>query len=113
MITIQEGHFTSSLDPNFMFRVLGHEVETRDTQSTLSSFGELADVNSCTEELLFGDVGAKSDKLTVDVEDLVLNETEDRLLDGVLDEVFKSVTNVLVEFGEEDFGLFVSQWAHC
>ena len=28
MVAIQEGHFTSGLDPNFMLGVLGHEVET-------------------------------------------------------------------------------------
>jgi hypothetical protein len=51
--------------------------------------------------------------LAVDVEDFALDEAEDRLLDGVLDEVFEGVADVLVEFGEEDFCLFVGEWAHA
>jgi hypothetical protein len=49
MIAIQEGHFASSLDPNFMFGVLGNEIKTGDAEPELAGFGELANVDAGTE----------------------------------------------------------------
>jgi hypothetical protein len=46
MIAIQEGHFASSLDPDFMFGVLGNEIKTGDAESELAGFRELADVDT-------------------------------------------------------------------
>jgi hypothetical protein len=113
MIAIQEGHFTSSLDPDFMFGVLGNEIKRGDAESELAGFSELADVDASSKEFFFGYVGGEGNELAVDVEDFALDEAEDRLLDGVLDEVFEGVADVLVEFGEEDFCLLVGQWAHA
>lgn len=113
MIAIQEGHFASSLDPDFMFGVLGNEIETGDAEAELAGFSELADVDAGSKEFFFGDVGGEGNELAVDVEDFALDEAEDRLLDGVLDEVFEGVADVVVEFGEEDFCLFVGKWAHA
>ena len=112
MVTIQEWHFTSSLDPNFMFGVLGHKVKTRDAEPELTGFSKFADIDSGTKELFLGYIGTESDKLAVDVEDFILDEAKDRLLDWVFDEVLEGVTDVLVEFGEEHFSLLVSQGAH-
>jgi len=50
--------------------------------------------------------------LAVDVEDLVLDQAEHGLLNRVLDEVFNGVADILVQFGEKDLCLFVSQGAH-
>jgi hypothetical protein len=107
MISIQERHFTSGLDPDFMFGVLGHEIETRYTEPELASFGKLTDINASTKQLFFGYIGAESDELAVDVKDFVLDEAEYRLLDGVFNQILESVTDVLVEFSEEHFGLLV------
>jgi len=112
VVTIQEGHFTTGLDPDFVFRVFGHDIKTRDAESELSSFSEFSDVDSCTQKLLFGYIGAEGYKLAIDVEDFVLDETENRLLDGVFDKIFERVTNVIIQFGEENLSLLVSQGTH-
>jgi hypothetical protein len=107
MISIQERHFTSGLNPDFMFGVLGHEVKTRYTEPELASFGELTDINASTKQLFFGYIGAESDELAVDVKDFIFDKAKYRLLDGVFNEVLESVTDILVEFSEEHFGLLV------
>lgn len=112
MITVEERHFTAGFDPNFMFGVLGHEVETGDAESELAGFGELADINAGAEQFLFGDVGAEGHQLAIDVEDFALNQTEHRLLDWVLYQVLQSVPDVLVQLGEQHFRLLVGQRAH-
>lgn len=112
MVTIQEWHFTTGLDPDFVFGIFGHDIKPRDTESELSSFGEFSNVDACTQKLLFWYIGTECYKLTIDVEDFVLDETENRLLDGVFDEIFEGVTNVLVQFGEENLSLLVCQGAH-
>lgn len=59
VVAIEEGHFASSLDPDLVLGVLGHDIETGDAESELAGFGELSDVDACAQELLFGDVGAQ------------------------------------------------------
>lgn len=112
VISIKERHLSSSFDPDFMFGVFGHEIKTGYAESELASFGELSNVDAGTKKLLFWNVGTEGNKLTINIEDFIFDKTEDRLLDRVFDEIFHSVTNVFVQFGEKNLSLFVSQWSH-
>ena len=76
VVAVEEGHFASSFDPDFMFGVLGDEVEAGDAESELSGFGELADVDSGAEQFFFGDVGAQSYQLAIDVENFAFDQAE-------------------------------------
>ena len=113
MVSIKEGHLSSSFDPDFVFRIFGHKIKTGYTESELSGFGKFTNIDTSAEELLFRYVGTKSNKLTIDVEDFISNETEDGLLNRVFDQIFHSVTDVFVQFGEKHLSLLVSQWPHA
>ena len=96
-----------------MFGIFGHKIKTGYTEPELSSFSEFTNIDTSAEKLLFGYVGAKRNKLTIDVEDFISNETENGLLNWVFDQIFHSVTNVFIQFGEKHFSLLVSQWPHA
>lgn len=112
MVAIQERHLTASLHPDLVFGVFCHQIQTRHTQSELTRLRELPNIDARTKQLLFGYICTQCNKLTVDVEDLIFDETEDGLLDGVLDEVLHRVTDVFVQLGKKHLGLLVCQWAH-
>ena len=96
MVTIKEWHLSSSFDPDFMLGVLGHKIKTGYTESELSGFGEFTNIDTSAEKLLFGYVGTEGNKLTIDVEDFISNETEDGLLNWVFDQIFHSFADVFV-----------------
>jgi len=76
MISIQEWHFASSLDPNFMVRILGDQVKAGYTESKFACFGEFANKDARTEHLLFWYVCAQRYKLIINVEHFALNESK-------------------------------------
>lgn len=79
-----------------MLGILGHKIKAGYTESELSGFGEFTNVDTSAKKLLFWYVGTEGNKLTIDVEDFISNETEDGLLNWVFDQIFHSFADVFV-----------------
>lgn len=80
MISIEIGHFSIALDPNFMPAILGKVIKTGDVKSELAALGELAHEQSCREDFVLGDVGGHVGDESIDVVNAILDQSKDVFL---------------------------------
>lgn len=59
MVSVNKRHLSIVFNPHSMPSVFGQIVETSDTESELSSFGELAKEYASLHEFVLADIGAE------------------------------------------------------
>lgn len=112
VVSIKIGHLSSAFHPDFVLAIFSQIVKAGDIESEFTAFGKFSDVQTCGDHFFFRDVRGHICNTGIDIENSVFNETEDGLLLCVLDEVLESISDIFVEFGEEDFGFLVGEWSH-
>lgn len=76
VVSIEVGHFSIALDPNFMPAVLGKVIKTGDVESELAALGELAHEQACREDFVLGDVGGHVGDESIDVVNAILDQSK-------------------------------------
>lgn len=76
VVSIEVGHLSTSLHPDFILAILGKVVKATDVESEFAAFGKFTDEQSSGEQLVLGNVGGHVGNDPIDVEHSVSDESE-------------------------------------